>query len=334
MKKMNNTNPETAEMTVSDKDNLSVIDEELDDDLCEDAIQQDEDPRVRSILDTYFSDLGKYEPYTPEKEKEVFKRYKAGETHLRDDIIMHNLRLVIHVAKRYTRVAKSLSLEDLIMEGNIGLMTAIDRFDISLDNKFSTYATWWIRQSIIRAIMNTDSSIRVPCHMMEKYLNAEKAIRNEETELDRHLSGEEIEKILKEYSSSKGMYIQMLGVYNTKNVVSLDKPIVNEDGDNDTTILDLLNPKDSDISVEDEVVRDINKEYIWNYVEERLSEKELEILKRRFGYYGKCETLDMIGKDYHVTRERVRQIEGRALLKLRGRTPESRKRLKKILGYV
>ena len=329
MKKNENTEKLTT-------DNLEELDKELSEESEDFDIAFDSeinDPGVRSVLDTYFR-LCDYTLFTPEEEADIFTRYKNGEVQLRDDIIMHNLRLVVHIAKKYTRVTKTLSLEDLIMEGNIGLMIAIDKFDNNMGYKFSTYATWWIRQSILRAVMNTDSSIRIPVHLMEKYLNATKTIRKEEVELDRELTGPEVEKVLKEHSTSDTSYMQMLGIKKKKNIVSLDTPIVKDDGDSDTTIMDIFVPEYGENTVESEVAQRLDKDVLWNYVRDHVSEKELEILKRRFGYYGKCETLESIGNDLHITKERVRQLEGKALLKIRGRSPGARKKLKNIMGMI
>ena len=270
-----------------------------------------------NIITSYFTQISAYKTLTAEEELEMFKKLRSGDETVRDEIIKHNLKLVVSIAKKYTKITKFLSFEDLIMEGNVGLFTAIEKFDISKGFKFSTYATHWIKQAILRAIMNYDTGIRIPVHLQERMFMAEKDIYHEETSLERQLTPEETYEILKKYSLENAY-----NAYLMKNIVSLDKPISNGEEDNDSFFGDMIPCEES--SIEDAVTSDYDRSIFWDYVETKMSNpREIDVIKRRFGYYGRIETLEEIAKDYHLTRERVRQIEAKAILKLR--SPSARR---------
>lgn len=268
-----------------------------------------------SIVSSYLTMIGQYKLLTSEEEKILFKKYKSGDMAAGEQILLHNLRLVVSIARRYARITKSLSLEDVIMDGNIGLMTALSRFEPNKGFKFSTYATWWIKQSILRSIMNNDNAIRIPVHLMEKFLKADKEIKKSEDEYNRKLTSLEIENIFKKICSSEVSYKHLWEMYELRNIASLDVSIGDGEGKTDTFLVDMI-PSD-EAPVEDIVISSVDSAQLWDIISSKLTPRELEVIKRRFGYSGTCETLEMIAQDYGVTRERIRQIEAKAIKKLR-----------------
>jgi RNA polymerase primary sigma factor len=235
----------------------------------------------------------------------------------KDELITHNLRLVINIAKHY--VGRGLALLDLIQEGNIGLMRAIDKFDYRMGFKFSTYATWWIRQGITRALTDQTKTIRVPVHMMEFYNKVSKASRELTHQLGREPSKEEIAKRLE---VSTGKIEEVLRA--VQDPIALQTPI----GDEGSTIEEFISDKDSPTPYSD-MERNSVTEHILKVLN-TLTSREAEILKMRFGIG--CEkdcTLAEIGNHFSITRERVRQIETKALRKLKH--PSRRCALKVLL---
>jgi RNA polymerase primary sigma factor len=235
-----------------------------------------------------------------------------------DTLINHNLRLVINIAKNY--IGRGLSLLDLIQEGNIGLMRAIDKFDYKRGFKFSTYATWWIRQAVTRAIMDQGKTIRVPVHMMDFYSKVSKAARELRQELGNEPSQKEIAKKL---GVSTGKIEEVFRV--SQDTIALQTPI----NDNGTTIEEFISDKDSTdpysdterINVTERILKVLNT----------LTPREAEIIRRRFGIgFEKDQTLEEVGRQFSITRERVRQIEYRALRKLQH--PKRRNELRVLIA--
>ena len=258
------------------------------------------------LLKSYLREL-KADPYTPDQELEIFKRYAEGETQLRDDIYKHNLRLVVSIAKRY--VGLGVEFIDLIQEGNIGLNTAIDRYDYKTGNKFSTYAYGWIRQGIVRCLSNDSRTIRIPVHLNEIMYKINRFTREyKQTNANNLPTNEEIAKALN-IPVSKVEQVKNIG-----KIVSLNEPVI-RDGDADSEIADFI----EDTSIEPFENNTFYKDFR-NLVFESdiLTPREAVVLKYRFGFInGKIYTLEEVGKIFHVTRERIRQIEVKALRKLK-----------------
>jgi RNA polymerase primary sigma factor len=236
----------------------------------------------------------------------------------KDTLINHNLRLVINIAKRY--IGRGLSLLDLIQEGNIGLMRAIDKFDYTRGFKFSTYATWWIRQAVTRALMDQAKTIRVPVHMMDFYSKVSRASRALRQELGREPSKEEIAKRL-EVSREK-----IEEVFRAiQDTIALQTPV----GDDGTTIEEFISDKDSTTPFSDTERINVTERIL--KVLNTLTPREAEIIRRRFGIgFEKDQTLEELGRHFSITRERVRQIEYKALRKLQH--PKRRNELKVLIA--
>jgi RNA polymerase primary sigma factor len=235
----------------------------------------------------------------------------------KNELITRNLRLVINIAKHH--IGRGLDLLDLIQEGNIGLMRAIDKFDYKKGFKFSTYATWWIRQGITRALVDKTKTIRVPVHMMEFYNKVTKTSRELRQQLGRDPSKEDIAKRLE---VSTGKLEEVFAA--VQGTIALETPL----GDEGSTIEDLISDKDSPSPYSDTEKSKITKQIL--RVLNTLTPKEAEIIKRRFGIgFDKDDTLEEVGRHFSITRERVRQIEAKALRKLKH--PSRRSALKVLV---
>ncbi len=256
----------------------------------------------------YLHEIGQKPLLTKEQEQEYFKMLEQGNTEIRKQIIESNLRLVVSVARHY--VGFGLSLLDLIQEGNIGLMTAVDYFDYKRGYKFSTYATWWIRQAITRALANTGTLVRIPVHVHESIHKIERLTKKLKVELGRTPTTEEIASAM---GMTKDQVESRLNDSQIVNQISLETPI-GDDGE--SVLLDFL-PDDTFEQPEEYSINNMLKSDIQKVLE-TLTEKERNIICLRFGLLdGKTHTLEEIGNYYHVTRERIRQIEAKALRKLR-----------------
>ena len=265
-----------------------------------DAVQ---DNSVRA----YFREIGNFSLLSQEEETELAKRIVLGDEQAKEQMINHNLRLVVSVAKRYAG-GSNMSLLDLIQEGNIGLMKAVDKFDCSLGYKFSTYAMWWIRQAVTRAIADQSRTIRVPVHMKEQMNRVRKASR---IFLSRHGREATVEELADTMNIARERVEEIVRL--SKDTVSLDTPIGEEE---DTMLMDFV--ADDKMPEQFQSVEQIFLKDQVDRILSELTEREQEILRLRFGFAdGRVWTLEEVGNVYHVTRERIRQIEARALRRLR-----------------
>ncbi|WP_426351200.1 sigma-70 family RNA polymerase sigma factor [Alloiococcus sp. CFN-8] len=257
----------------------------------------------------YLKEIGSIPLLTPEKEVELARRIESGDETAREEMIKSNLRLVVSVAKRYAR-GSSLSILDLIQEGNTGLIKAVERFDHHRGYKFSTYALWWIRQAVTRAIADQSRTIRVPVHMRETMNRISRVSREFFLENDREPNTSEIVDIM---AMDEHKLEEIMKLYG--DTLSLDTPVGEEE---DTLLLDFI----ADDEQGDQFQRaELNflKEEIKEILS-TLSEREQKILSLRFGFEGdRIYTLEEVGQMFRLTRERIRQIEGRALTRLRGK---------------
>lgn len=257
----------------------------------------------------YLQQIGRIPLLTPEQELEIAKKIQEeGCDVAKQKLINANLRLVVSIAKKYT--GRGLSFLDLIQEGNLGLMRAAEKFDYSKGYKFSTYATWWIQQAITRGIADKSRTIRLPVHMIETISRVRKVTTDLTNELNRAPSKEEIAQRLG-ISQTKLTAI----LKTTQSVVSLETPL-NQKDDN-SKVSDLL-VDESSLSPDSKVTQDNLFTEMRNILAQ-LSEKEKDVLIMRFGLDddGKKKTLEEIGSRYGVSRERIRQIENRAISKLK-----------------
>ena len=265
------------------------------------------DVNINDPVRMYLKEIGRISLLSTEEEMEISKRVALDDPEAKRILAESNLRLVVSIAKRY--VGRGLLFLDLIQEGNIGLMKAVEKFDYDKGYKFSTYATWWIRQAITRALADQARTIRVPVHMVETINKMSRVQRQLTLELNREPSEEEIAKKMG------------VGVDKVREVL----PIGEED---DSHLVDFLKDESS-LSPEEYTENEILKEEI-KEVLMSLQAREQEVLELRFGLLdGTCHTLEEVGKKFNVTRERIRQIEAKALRKLRH--PSRAKKLKDFL---
>ena len=255
----------------------------------------------------YLKQMGRVPLLSCEEEVEISKRILTGDKQAKQILITANLRLVISIAKRYT--SKGLPFEDILQEGNMGLMKAVDRFDINKGYKFSTYATWWIRQSITRAIADQSRIIRVPVHVNE----ALTAIRKFET---RFIANNGISPTEEEISEALGYSIEK--VRNLKKVdqevISLEMPVGIVE-DTDSRLMDFIADEED---LEGKIITKLDNEALHQIIVAKLTEREAKIIMLRYGLLdGRPRTLEEVGVVFKVTRERIRQIEAKALRKLK-----------------
>ena len=264
----------------------------------------------------YLKEIGRVPLLKPEDEPEIAKRIEEGDEEARNILITSNLRLVVSIAKKY--VGRGMLFLDLIQEGNMGLVKAVEKFDYTKGFKFSTYATWWIRQAITRAIADQARTIRIPVHMVETINKLTRIQRQLVQELGRDPTAEEISAKMDGISPEKVREIQKIAL----EPVSLETPIGEED---DSHLGDFIEDKDA-MSPDQYASNQLLKDEI-NAVLSGLTEREEKVLRLRFGLYdGRTRTLEEVGKEFNVTRERIRQIEAKALRKLKH--PTRSKRLK------
>ncbi len=254
----------------------------------------------------YLKEIGKVPLLTTDREKELAERMMAGDETAKTELVEANLRLVVSIAKRY--VGRGMYFLDLIQEGNLGLMKAVEKFDYTKGYKFSTYATWWIRQAITRAIADQARTIRIPVHMVETIHKVSRYSRQMMQELGREPTPEEIADKLG-MSPDKVREIIKVG----QDPVSLETPIGEEE---DSHLGDFI-PDDDTPSPAEATSTNILREELERQLH-TLTPREEHVIKLRFGLYdGRTRTLEEVGKEFDITRERIRQIEAKALRKLR-----------------
>ena len=293
--------------------------------------EEDEDPAgtstelltkdltINDPVRMYLKEIGQIKLLTTEEELELADRISNGDEQAKAILAEANLRLVVSIAKRY--VGRGMLFLDLIQEGNIGLMKAVEKFDVSKGYKFSTYATWWIRQAITRAIADQARTIRVPVHMVETINKLARIERQLTLELNREPTEEELSKKM-------GTTVEKIrDIYKiSQEPVSLEIPIGEED---DSHLGDFI-PDETNMSPEDFAVNELLKDEI-SEVLLTLTEREEKVIRLRFGLEdGRPRTLEEVGQLFGVTRERIRQIEAKALRKLRH--PSRSRKLKDYMG--
>lgn len=266
----------------------------------------------------YLREIGRVPLLSAEEEVELAKRYEKAEKRAKDKLTESNLRLVVSIAKKY--IGRGLSLLDLIQEGNQGLIRAVEKYDWRKGYKFSTYATWWIRQAITRAIADQARTIRIPVHMVETINKLYRVSRKLMQELGREPTPEEIGEQL-DIDANRVREIFKIA----QEVTSLEAPV----GEDKESFLGDFIPDETQLSPVDQASRQLLKDHL-DEVLSTLSDREARVLKLRFGLEGtKQMTLEEVGKVFGVTRERIRQIEAKALRKLKH--PSRRKKLQDYL---
>ncbi|MFH1769041.1 MAG: sigma-70 family RNA polymerase sigma factor, partial [Parcubacteria group bacterium] len=268
----------------------------------------------------YLREIGKYPLLTGEEEVEIAKKVSKGDEAARQKLMVSNLRLVVSIAKKYVGRSANLTLLDLIQEGNIGLSRAVDKFDYRKGFKFSTYATWWIKQGITRALADQARTIRIPVHMIETINKYQQVVRRLVQDLGR-------EPLPEETAAEMGVEVDKIRhiMKISQDTVPLEAPVGDEDGD--SVLADFVADDDS-VSPETIAGRRILKDHLKEIIDD-LSEREQKILEMRFGLTdGVIHTLEEVGKVFGVTRERIRQIEAKALDKIR-----QHHKVEKLEGY-
>ena len=286
--------------------------------IIDDVPDESKDMSVNDNVRMYLKEIGKISLLSLDEEQELSKRIASGDEEAKKILAESNLRLVVSIAKRY--VGRGLLFLDLIQEGNIGLMKAVDKFDYDKGFKFSTYATWWIRQAITRALADQARTIRVPVHMVETINKLARVERQMALDLNREPTDSELAKKMN-LPLDKIVEIRRI----SQDPVSLETPIGEED---DSHLGDFL-ADERTMGPEEYTDYTMLKEEL-KQVLETLTKREEEVLELRFGLYdGTCHTLEEVGKKFGVTRERIRQIEAKALRKLRH--PSRAKKLRDFL---
>ena len=303
----------TAELELDLGDDLDMMDGDgdidlsgLDDEDLVDPVDLAAEYSLDDPVRMYLKEIGQVKLLSADEEVELAKRVAEGDQAAKNKLTEANLRLVVSIAKKYS--GRGLHILDLIQEGNTGLIRAVDKFDWTKGNKFSTYATWWIRQAITRAIADQARTIRVPVHMVEVINKATRCNRKLVQELGREPTVEEIAKEL-------GLPVEKIIEANrtAADTLSLDTPVGDEE---DTSIgsfvEDERTPGPAD-ATSNALLAEALKEIL-----DTLTEREADVLKMRFGMYdGRTHTLEEVGQIFGVTRERIRQIENKAIRKLR-----------------
>ncbi len=285
---------------------LLFSEEELEDDDTVEEIPLAELERFDDAIKIYLRDIQRTPLLTAESEKELARKVEKGDRDARNKMIESNLRLVVKISKRY--INRGLPFLDLIEEGNLGLIKAVERFSLAKECRFSTYATWWIRQAIERALINQARTIRLPVHVSDDINRMLRVTRGLSHELQREPSVQEIAEAMKVKLAYVRRMMTML-----RRTCSIDSPVGE---DSDYALIDTL--QDFSMTAPSEQLENINQYEIISEHFGALSENEQKILTLRFGLDDKePQTLDVIGQQFGVTRERIRQIEAKCLEKLR-----------------
>ena len=298
-----------APLTDIDGPALEDLEEEVDTD--EDLLSQEQyfDDASDDSVRLYLREIGKIPLLNAEEELALAQRVVAGEKKAKDKMAEANMRLVVSIAKRYS--GRGLDFLDLIQEGNTGLLRAVEKFDPDKGFKFSTYATWWIRQAITRAIADQARTIRIPVHMVETINKLLRTQRRMTQDLNREPTIEELAKEL-EMEPEKVEYVMKI----KQDITSLDAGVGRDGDDEDSVLRDFIEDEDG-VTPEESAASQLLKEQV-QAVLSTLSDREQKIIKMRFGLEnGKSHTLEEVGQEFAVTRERIRQIEAKALAKLR-----------------
>lgn len=322
------TEEEDEDFEVDFDENKLALDVEDDaaDFFEEDKVQEEEEEeidvdylgsevKVNDSVKMYLKEIGKYSLLKATDEPILAKKILEGDEEAKMTLINANLRLVVNIAKHY--VGRGMLLLDLIQEGNLGLMKAVDKFDYTKGYKFSTYATWWIRQAITRAIADQARTIRIPVHMVETINKMTRIQRQLIQELGREPTAEEISDVMNgELSAKRIREIQRIAM----EPVSLETPIGEED---DSHLGDFIEDKESESPVE-YTTRQLLKEELYAILKD-LSDREERVIRLRYGLDdNRPRTLEEVGREFGVTRERIRQIEAKAIKKLRHPTRSKR----------
>jgi len=282
------------------------------------TVSASEEINVDDSVRMYLKEIGKIPLLNAEQERQLAQKMQAGDKDAKDTLVESNLRLVVSIAKKYMN--RGLSLLDLIQEGNIGLIKAVDKFDYEKGFKFSTYATWWIRQAITRAIADQARTIRIPVHMVETINKLTRVQRQLIQDLGREPTIDELAEKMN-MPVDKIRDIQRI----SQDPVSIDKPVGEEE---DSHLVDFI-PSDEYVSPDDEVSRELLKEDLIKVLD-LLTEREAKVIRLRFGLDDdKQRTLEEVGRSLGVTRERIRQIEAKSIRKL-GRSSYA----KRLEGYT
>ncbi|OYD25442.1 RNA polymerase sigma factor RpoS [Oceanimonas baumannii] len=302
-------NTENAETDFDKDDELNAADVEVAEEKEEEQTEEVLSPPTQRSLDVtqlYLGEIGYSPLLTAEEEVHYARRALRGDLAARKRMIESNLRLVVKISRRYNN--RGLALLDLIEEGNLGLIRAVEKFDPERGFRFSTYATWWIRQTIERAIMNQTRTIRLPIHVVKELNVYLRTARELAHRLDHEPSADEIAEALDKPVEDVSRMLKL-----NEKISSVDTPI---GGDGDKALLDVLadeNDKDPEVETQDD---DINSSLV-RWLEE-LNPKQREVLARRFGLLGyEASTLEDVGREIGLTRERVRQIQVEALRRLK-----------------
>ena len=318
-----------------DEHEEELVTPEFEEPAIDELVEEEEEESTDDILDTgqYFDDIsddsvrlhlreiGKIPLLTADEELALAQRVVKGEKKAKDKMAEANMRLVVSIAKRYS--GRGLDFLDLIQEGHTGLLRAVEKFDPDKGFKFSTYATWWIRQAITRAIADQARTIRIPVHMVETINKLLRTQRRMTQELNREPSIEELAKEL-EMEPEKVEYVMKI----KQDISSLDAGVGRDGEDEDSVLGDFIEDEDS-TTPEESASSQLLKEQVQSVLS-TLSEREQKIIKMRFGLEGgKSHTLEEVGQEFAVTRERIRQIEAKALAKLR-----KHKDAKKLYEYL
>ena len=299
----------------------TLIDEEESEDLDSLTTGQYLDDASDDSVRLYLREIGKIPLLSAEEEMDLARRIVEGDKKAKDKMAEANMRLVVSIAKRYS--GRGLDFLDLIQEGNTGLLRAVEKFDPDKGFKFSTYATWWIRQAITRAIADQARTIRIPVHMVETINKLLRTQRRMTQELNREPTIEELSKEL-DMEPEKIEYVIKI----KQDISSLDAGVGRDGEDDDSVLQDFIVDEDT-VSPEDSASNQLLKEQVQEILSS-LSDREQKIVRMRFGLdNGKNHTLEEVGQEFAVTRERIRQIEAKALAKLR-----KHKDAKKLYEYL